>query len=59
MRERERERERERLTILEDPLHIEAIRSTGLIVGASLEVVGQLPGSHVINDAGVALTDGV
>lgn len=45
------------LTILEDSLHIQSIGGAGLIVRATLQVVGQLPGPGVIDHSGVGGTD--
>lgn len=47
------------VTILEDPLHVQPIGGTGLVVRAALQVVGELPCPRVINDAGVGGTDGI
>ena len=38
-------------TISEDPLNVQAIGGTSLVIDASLEVVGQLFGSQIINYA--------
>ena len=47
------------LTILKDSLDVEAVGGASLVVGTPLQVVGQLPGSAVVDDARLALTDGV
>lgn len=47
------------LTILEDSLHIEAIRGAGLVVGGALQVVGELAGTGVIDYSRVGGTDGI
>lgn len=47
------------LTVLEDSLHIEAVGGAGLVVGGTLQVVGELPGASVINDSGVGGADGI
>lgn len=39
------------LTVLEDPLHVEAIGGAGFVVGAAFEVVGQFSGSAVVDDS--------
>lgn len=46
-----------RLTILKDALHVEAVGSTGLIICAPLQVVGQFASTGVINDTRVSCTD--
>ena len=46
-----------RRTILEDALYVEAIGGAGLVVGAALQVAGQLAGSRVLDHARRALTD--
>lgn len=50
---------RRRVTVLEDALHIEPVGGTRLIVGAALQVCGQLAGPAVIDDPGVCGTDGI
>ena len=47
------------LTVLEDPLHVEAVGGAGLVVGAALQVVGQLARAAVVDDPGVGRGDGV
>lgn len=44
---------------MEDSLHVESIGGTGLVVSASLEVVGQLPGPGIVDDTGVGGGDGI
>lgn len=46
-------------TVLEDSLHVEPVGRTGLVVSASLEVIRQLPGSGIVDDAGVGGADGI
>lgn len=48
-----------RVTVLEDAFHIKPVGRTCLIVGAALQVCGQLAGPAVIDDPGVCGTDGV
>lgn len=48
-----------RLTVLEDALHVEAVGSTGLIICAPLQVVGQFAGAGVIDDTRVSCTDSI
>lgn len=48
-----------RVTVLEDALHVEPVGGTRLVVGASLQVCGQLAGPAVIDDPRVRGTDGV
>lgn len=48
-----------RLTVLEDPLHVEPVGGAGLVVGAALQVVGELPGPAVVYHPGVGRADGV
>lgn len=47
------------LTVLEDSLHVEAVGGAGFVVGAPFEVVGQFPGSGVVDHSGVGRADGV
>lgn len=47
------------LTVLEDPLHVEPVGGAGLVVRASLQVVGQLPRPGVVNDSRVRRADSV
>lgn len=47
----------ERLTVLEDALHVEAVGSTGLVIRAPLQVVGQFASASVIDDTRVSCTD--
>lgn len=47
------------LTVLEDSLHIEAVSGAGLVVGGALQVVGELPGSGVVDYPRVGGTDGI
>lgn len=47
------------LTILKDTLHIQAVGGAGLVVGATLQIAGQFPGTGVVNHARIALADGV
>ena len=54
-----RDKKKERVTILKDAFHIQPIGGARLVVGTSLEVVGELPRSRVVNHARVTLTDGV
>lgn len=46
-------------TVLKDPLHVEAVRGARLVVGAALQVAGELPRSGVVDDAWVGGADGV
>lgn len=46
-------------TVLEDALHIEAIRGTRLVVSTSLQVIGQFAGSCIIDHSRVGRTDGI
>ena len=46
-----------KLTVLEDPFDVEAVGGAGLVVGALLEVRGQLPGSEVVHCARMVLRD--
>lgn len=41
------------LTVLEDPLHVEAVGGAGLVVSAAFEVVGQFSGSAVVDHSRV------
>lgn len=47
------------LTVLEDPLHVQAVGGAGLVVGAALQVAGQLPRPGVVDDPRVGGADGV
>ena len=47
------------LTVLKDSLDVESVRGARLEVGAALEVAGKLAGARVVDDARVALADGV
>lgn len=47
------------LTVLEDSLHVEAVGGAGFVVGAALQVVGQLSGSAVVDHSGVGRADGI
>lgn len=47
------------LTILEDSLHVEAVGGASFIVGASFEVVGELPGPGIVDHPRVGRADGV
>ena len=47
------------LTVLKDSLNVESVRGARLEVGAALEVAGKLAGARVVDDARVALADGV
>lgn len=47
------------VTVLEDSLHIQAVGGTGLVVRAALQVVGELPGPGVVDDARVRGADGI
>lgn len=44
---------------MEYPLHIEAVGGAGLVVGAPLEVGGQLARAAVVNHARVIFTDAI
>lgn len=46
-------------TIMEHPLHVEAVGSAGLVVGAPFEVGGQLARAAVVDHARVVLTDAI
>lgn len=48
-----------RVTVLEDALHVEPVGGARLVVGAALQVCGQLAGPAVVNDPRVGGTDGV
>lgn len=50
---------RRALTVLKDPLHVQAIRGTRLVVCAPLQVAGELPSPGVVDDPRVGGTDGV
>lgn len=50
---------RARVTILEDTLHVEPIGRARLIVGAALQVRGELAGPAVIDNPWVGGTDGI
>lgn len=47
------------ITVLEHPLHIQPVGGTRLVIGAALQVVGQLPGTAVVNHPGVRGTDSI
>lgn len=44
---------------MKDPFHIKAVSGAGFIIRASLEVGRQLPGSSVVYDSGVVLTNAI
>lgn len=50
---------RARVTILEDTLHVEPVGRARLVVGAALQVRGELAGPAVVDDPRVCGTDGV
>lgn len=50
---------RRALTVLKDPLHVQAVRGTRLVVCAPLQVAGELPRPGVVDDPRVGGTDGV
>ena len=54
-----REHPQRRVTVLEDALHVEPVGGARLVVGAALQVCGQLAGPAVIDDPRVRGTDGV
>ena len=45
------------LTILKDSFNVKAVGGAGLVVGAPLQVVGQLSCSAVVDDARLVLAD--
>lgn len=47
------------LTVLEDPLHIQPVCGTRLVVCAPLEVTGELPCSGVVDDPRVSGAYGI
>lgn len=47
------------VTVLEDALHVESVGGARLVVGAALQVCGQLAGPAVVDDPRVRGTDGV
>lgn len=47
------------LTVLEDSLHVETVGGARFIVGASFEVIGEFPGSGVVDHSGVGRADGI
>lgn len=44
------------LTVLKDTLHIKAVGGTGFVVCASLQVIGELACSSIIDNARVSCT---
>ena len=47
------------LTVLEHPLHVEAVGGARLVVRAALEVARQLPRARILDYPWVAVVDGV
>ena len=47
------------LTVLEYPLHVEAVGGARLVVRAALEVARQLPRARILDYPWVAVVDGV
>ena len=47
------------LTVLEHPLHVEAVGGARLVVRAALEVTRQLPRARILDYPRVAVVDGV
>lgn len=47
------------LTVLEDPLHVQAVGGAGFVVGAAFQVVGKFSGPAVVDHPGVGGADGV
>lgn len=45
------------LTVVEDPVDVEAVGGAGLIVSASPHISAQLPGLHVVDHSGVSAAD--
>lgn len=45
------------ITFVEDTVHVKPVGGTRLVVGASLEVVTELPGTGIINHPRVRSTD--
>ena len=46
-------------TILKDPFDIQSVRGTRLIISTTFQVASQLPGSGIVNQSWVTLTDRV
>lgn len=47
------------LTVVEDPVHVEAIGGARLVVGAPLQVGGQLARASIVDHSRVVLADRV
>lgn len=57
--EGEGERVGSSLTIMEHSLHIETVRGASLVVGAPLQIGGQLARAAVVDHTRVVLTDAI
>ena len=45
------------LTILEDPLHVEAVCRTSFVIRTSFEIIGEFPCSTIVNYSRITLVD--